>query len=47
MQKTCSGVLMIDFAKLVHALQYISGKLAPRYNYIPDISAPLHMHSGH
>jgi hypothetical protein len=37
----------IDLAKLVHALQYLSGKLAPRYNYIPEISAPLQMHSGH
>ncbi len=37
----------MDFAKLVHALQYLLGKLAPCYNYVLDISAPLQIHSGH
>jgi hypothetical protein len=46
-KKLVAVFLFIDFTKLVHALQYLSGKLAPRYNYIPDISTPLQMHSGH
>jgi hypothetical protein len=35
------------FAKQKKALQHLSYKLAPRYNYILDFSAPLNIHSEH
>ncbi len=44
--KTCSGAL-IDFAKPVQALQQLEYELVPRYNYIPNFSAPLQIDSGH
>jgi hypothetical protein len=40
-------VLLIDFAKPVQMLQYLTYKLAPRYNYIPDFSVPLQIDSEH
>jgi hypothetical protein len=36
-KKLVAGCQFISYAKLVHALQYLSGKLASRYNYIPDV----------
>jgi hypothetical protein len=48
-KKLVAGAYLWDFANLVHALQHLSGKLAPHNNYSTYriLGAPLQMQSEH